>query len=102
MPATGQATGDDSDLGRVPRLKPNVRYELDRERGLWMVRRAEGDIAPEPASTEVMALIDGQRSLGSIARHISETSGKPEAETRQTVRRVAGELVALGVLRLEA
>lgn len=101
MPATGQPIGRDPELGRIPSFRPNVRYELDRERGLWMVRRPEGDIAPEPASTEVMALVDGQRSLDDIAHHISQSSGRPETDSRQTVRRVAGELVGLGVLRLD-
>lgn len=96
-----QATGGNPDLGSVPRFRPGVCYELDRERGLWMVRRPEGDFTPEPASTEVMALIDGQRSLAQIAQHMSQASGKPPAQTRQTVLRVADELVGLGVLRLE-
>lgn len=85
----------------IPRLKPGLRYTLDRDRGVWLLHTQQGTLLPPPQSTEIMGLMDGQRDIDAIVDHIVKASGRAPADVETEVHQFLRDMHDRGVVVFE-
>ncbi|MEA1648833.1 pyrroloquinoline quinone biosynthesis peptide chaperone PqqD [Nitrospirillum sp. BR 11164] len=92
LEAVGQAV--------VPRFARGVKFRFDETRQSWMVLAPERLFLPDEAATEILKLVDGQRSLGAIIDDLATRFGVPRDEMAGDVGGMLRDLAEKGVVLL--
>jgi pyrroloquinoline quinone biosynthesis protein D len=94
--ATTETVGD----AAVPRFARGVKFRFDETRKSWMVLAPERLFLPDEAATEILKLVDGQRSLGAIIDDLATRFDVPRAEMATDVGGMLRDLAEKGVVLL--
>ncbi|MCU0682622.1 MAG: TOMM precursor leader peptide-binding protein [Polyangiaceae bacterium] len=78
-PAAPPAAPEPLELGRVLSLKPGLRVERPGNGPTFLLGERERFVAPGAAAAEVLALVDGRRTVHEIVRAASPRVPEPEA-----------------------
>ena len=84
----------------VPKLAIGVRFRFDQVRGAWVLLAPERLFQPDEIAVEILKLIDGERSLGSITDTLAEQFQAPRAVIAADVAKLLLHLSERGALRL--
>lgn len=85
-------------VGDVPRFARGMRLREDTARGQWVVLGPERMFVPDEIALEVLRLIDGGRSIDTIANALAERFAAPRDEILADVLGMLDELSAKGVV----
>ncbi|WP_044560713.1 pyrroloquinoline quinone biosynthesis peptide chaperone PqqD [Azospirillum sp. B4] len=97
---TGTPLAETVGEAAVPRFARGVKFRFDETRQNWMVLAPERLFLPDEAATEILKLVDGQRSLGAIIDDLATRFDVPRAEMAGDVRGMLHELAGKGVVLL--
>jgi radical SAM protein with 4Fe4S-binding SPASM domain len=86
----------------VPWRGENVRWAVAGDLGLIYASSRQALVAVNRAAAEVLRLCDGTRSLAGIASALARRYRVALPQVAEDVRRLAGDLVSLGVLEVRA
>jgi radical SAM protein with 4Fe4S-binding SPASM domain len=86
----------------VPRRGGNVRWVVAGDLGLIYAASRRSLVAVNRSAAEVLRLCDGRRSLAGIASVLARRYRVPRPRAADDVRRLAADLVGLGVLEVRA
>jgi pyrroloquinoline quinone biosynthesis protein D len=76
----------------VPRFPRGTRFRFDATRQAWVILAPERLMMPDEIAVEVLKLVDGTRSVGTIAGHLAAQFGAPHAEVLADVLVMLQEL----------
>ena len=68
------------DAASVPRFPRGTRFRFDATRQAWVILAPERLMMPDEIATEVLKLVDGDRSIAMIADQLAARFGAPPAE----------------------
>lgn len=84
----------------VPRFARGVKFRFDETRKSWMVLAPERLFLPDEAATEILKLVDGDRSLGAIVDDLATRFDVPRADMAADVGGMLRDLAEKGVVLL--
>ncbi|MBB6253688.1 pyrroloquinoline quinone biosynthesis peptide chaperone PqqD [Nitrospirillum iridis] len=93
-------TVDQAGEAAVPRFARGVKFRFDETRKSWMVLAPERLFLPDEAATEILKLVDGQRTLGAIVDDLATRFDVPRGEMAGDVRGMLRDLAEKGVVLL--
>ena len=64
----------------VPRFPRGTRFRLDATRKAWVILAPERLVMPDEIAVEVLKLVDGGRSVATIAGQLASQFGAPHNE----------------------
>jgi pyrroloquinoline quinone biosynthesis protein D len=82
----------------VLRFPPHVKFRFDETRQRWVVLAPERLLLPDELSVEILQLLDGARSLGSVIGALAAKFDAPRAEIAADVTALLQELADKGTL----
>ncbi|MEC4593173.1 pyrroloquinoline quinone biosynthesis peptide chaperone PqqD [Nitrospirillum amazonense] len=97
---TDAATTDAVGEASVPRFARGVKFRFDDTRKSWMVLAPERLFLPDEAATEILKLVDGQRSLGAIIDDLATRFDVSRDEMAGDVGGMLRDLAEKGVVLL--
>ncbi|MDE1149932.1 MAG: pyrroloquinoline quinone biosynthesis peptide chaperone PqqD [Azospirillaceae bacterium] len=84
----------------VPAFARGVKFRFDTTRQSWIVLAPERLFLPDEPATEILKLVDGQRSLGAIIDDLAARFGVPREEMAGDVRTMLRDLADKGAVTL--
>ena len=85
----------------VPAFGAGVKFRFDEVRGAWVVLAPERLFLPDEQAVEILKLVDGRRSLGSIADELAVRYQAPRELIAADVATMLHDLADKGVIRLK-
>ena len=82
----------------IPRFARGMALREDKARGRWVVMGPERMFVPDEVALEVLRLVDGARSLDSIADDLAARFAAPRADILADVSAMLDDLAAKGVV----
>jgi pyrroloquinoline quinone biosynthesis protein D len=76
----------------VPRFPRGTRFRFDATRKAWVVLAPERLMMPDDIATEVLKLVDGQRTIAAMADHLADQFGAPRNEILSDILPMLQEL----------
>lgn len=64
----------------IPRFPRGTRFRFDATRKAWVILAPERLMMPDDIATEVLKLVDGERSIAMIADQLATQFGAPRDE----------------------
>ena len=84
----------------VPTLGRGVKFRFDEVRQNWVLLAPERLFVPDEQAVEILKLIDGARSLGTIIDDLARRFGAPRDLIARDVATMLGDLADKGAIRL--
>ncbi len=84
----------------TPCFGPGVKFRFDEARETWVVLAPERMFTPDETATEILKLVDGERSVGDIADVLAARFEAPRAVVLDDVVAFLQELSGKGAIRL--
>lgn len=84
----------------VPALGRGVKFRFDEVRQRWVLLAPERLFVPDEPAVEILKLIDGARSLGTIIDDLARRFGAPRDLIARDVATMLGDLADKGAIRL--
>jgi pyrroloquinoline quinone biosynthesis protein D len=84
----------------VPRFGRGVQFRFDAVRGQWMLLAPEKLFQPDEIMTEILKLIDGERTIASIVNDLVARFAAPRDVIARDVRIALEDLAGRGAIRL--
>jgi pyrroloquinoline quinone biosynthesis protein D len=84
----------------VPKLAAGVRLRFDPVRGAWMLLAPERLFQPDETAVEILKLVDGQRTVGTITDTLAALYEAPRTLIATDVATMLQDLSDRGALRL--
>lgn len=91
---------DAADEGSVPKLKRGVKFRFDKVRDAWVLLAPERLFLPDPPAVEVLKLMDGARTLGTIIDDLAARFAAPRATIAADVVALLRDLADKGAVTL--
>ncbi|MEI9983136.1 MAG: pyrroloquinoline quinone biosynthesis peptide chaperone PqqD [Aliidongia sp.] len=91
------APPDDS---TIPTLARGVKFRFDEVRQNWVLLAPERLFVPDDQAVEILKLVDGSRSLGSIVDDLAARFNAPRDLIAGDVAAMLADLAAKGAIRL--
>jgi len=82
----------------MPRLAAGVRLKHDRVRGGTVLLAPERVLIPDAVAVEVLALLDGARSVSDVAAVLAESYDAPAATIERDVLALLEDMADKGVI----
>jgi pyrroloquinoline quinone biosynthesis protein D len=82
----------------VPRLREGVRLRFDQVRGAWVLLAPERLFMLDEPAAEILRLVDGTRSLGTIADELARRFTAPRATILADTAAMLAELRDKGAI----
>jgi pyrroloquinoline quinone biosynthesis protein D len=76
----------------VPRFPRGTRFRFDATRNAWVILAPERLMMPDEIATEVLKLIDGDRTIAAIAEQLATKFNAPQDEILADVLTMLQEL----------
>lgn len=76
----------------MPRFPRGTRFRFDSTRKAWVILAPERLMMPDEIATEVLKLVDGERTILLIAEHLSAQFGAPLDEILNDILLMLQEL----------
>lgn len=92
------ATGPTMSENTVPRFARGTRLQYDRVREVWFIQAPERAFHADPIAAEVLQLVDGARSLGTVIDLLAEKFAAPRTVIAHDVLAMVAELAEKQVL----
>lgn len=86
----------------VPAFGTGVKFRFDEVRGAWVVLAPERLFLPDEQAVEILKLVDGRRSLGSIADELAARYQAPRDLIAADVTTMLQDLADKGVIRVRS
>jgi pyrroloquinoline quinone biosynthesis protein D len=86
------------DAAAVPRFPRGVRLREDAARGRWVVLAPERAFVPDDVALEVLKLVDGARSVGTIAETLAARFDAPREVIEADIAEMLRDLAERGVV----
>jgi pyrroloquinoline quinone biosynthesis protein D len=86
------------DAAAVPRFPRGVRLREDAARGRWVVLAPERAFVPDDVALEVLKLVDGARSVGTIAETLAARFDAPREVIEADITEMLRDLAERGVV----
>jgi pyrroloquinoline quinone biosynthesis protein D len=64
----------------IPRFPRGTRFRFDATRQAWVILAPERLMMPDQIASEVLKLVDGERTVAAIADHLATQFGAPRDE----------------------
>ena len=84
----------------VPALARGVKFRFDEVRQRWVLLAPERLFVPDDQAVEILKLVDGSRSLGSIVDDLAARFNAPRELIAGDVAAMLADLSAKGAIRL--
>lgn len=84
----------------VPALRRGVKFRFDTVRDAWVLLAPERLFQPDATAVEVLRLIDGKRTLGSIIDDLAVRFNAPRATIAADVAALLHDLADKGAVTL--
>ena len=84
----------------VPALARGVKFRFDEVRQRWVLLAPERMFVPDEQAVEIIKLVDGSRSLGSIIDDLAARFNAPRELIAGDVAAMLADLSAKGAIRL--
>jgi len=84
----------------VPTLGRGHKFRFDQVRGAWVILGPERMFVPDEHAVEVLKLIDGTRSVDTIAADLAARFAAPVEEIRADVQTMLADLASRGAVKL--
>jgi pyrroloquinoline quinone biosynthesis protein D len=84
----------------VPVLARGVKFRFDEVRQRWVLLAPERMFVPDEQAVEIIKLVDGSRSLGSIIDDLAARFNAPRELIAGDVAAMLADLSAKGAIRL--
>ena len=84
----------------VPALARGVKFRFDEVRQRWVLLAPERLFVPDDQAVEIIKLVDGSRSLGSIIDDLAARFNAPRELIAGDVAAMLADLSAKGAIRL--
>ena len=84
----------------VPKLAAGVRFRFDQVRSTWVLLAPERLFQPDEIAVEILKLVDGQRTLGTITDTLAARYEAPRTVIAADVATMLQELSDRGALQL--
>jgi pyrroloquinoline quinone biosynthesis protein D len=88
------------DDGTIPTLARGVKFRFDEVRQNWVLLAPERLFVPDEQAVEILKLVDGSRSLGSIVDDLAARFNAPRDLIAGDVAAMLADLAAKGAIRL--
>lgn len=86
--------------GVIPKFRRGVKFRFDEVRGVWVLLAPEKLFMPDEITTEILRLVDGERSLARIASELAERFAAPLDVVLADVSTVLEDLSVRGAVEL--
>jgi pyrroloquinoline quinone biosynthesis protein D len=87
------------DPAATVRFAPGVKFRFDDTRQAWIVLAPERLFMPDEHAAEILKLVDGARSAGTIVDDLAARFDAPRATIEADVLEMLQDLIERGVLR---
>jgi pyrroloquinoline quinone biosynthesis protein D len=86
--------------GVVPRLDAHAKFRFDKVRQCWVILAPERLFLPDEQAVEVLKLVDGVRSFGTIIADLAQRFEAPVELIGADVAAMLQDLAQKGIVRL--
>lgn len=84
----------------VPKFRRGVKFRFDGVRGVWVLLAPEKLFMPDEIATEILKLVDGQRSIAAISGELADRFGAPPDVVLADVSAALQDLSVRGAVEL--
>jgi len=84
----------------IPAFAPGIKFRFDQVRNAWVVLAPERAFMPDEQAAEILKLVDGQRSLGTIIDDLARRFAAPREVIAGDVADMLRDLADKGAIRL--
>jgi pyrroloquinoline quinone biosynthesis protein D len=88
------------DASAVPRLDAHAKFRFDKVRQCWVILAPERLFLPDEQAVEVLKLVDGVRSFGTIIADLAQRFEAPAELIGADVAAMLQDLAQKGIVRL--
>jgi pyrroloquinoline quinone biosynthesis protein D len=88
------------DDSAIPAFAPGIKFRFDQVRNAWVVLATERAFMPDEQAAEILKLVDGERSLGTIIDDLARRFNAPREVIAADVAEMLRDLAEKGAIRL--